>query len=170
MHSGVPQGSVIGPLLFLLFVNDLPDALETMTLLFADNVKMVTRRSQSMNLYSSLTATWDWSKKWELPINPSKCNYLTIGREVPLRLSFFRNGSRTPIPVSTLVKDLGVQTDNMFSPSAQCTEAANKDRRLIFMIRRSFQDLSKSAFIPLYGALVRPHHSVHQTSLQTSTI
>ncbi len=45
----------------------------------------------------------------------------------------------------------------MFSPSAQCTEAANKARRLIFMIRRSFLDFSKSAFIPLYGAFVRPH-------------
>ncbi len=45
----------------------------------------------------------------------------------------------------------------MFSPSAQCTEAANKARQLIFMIKRSFQDLSKSAFIPLCGALVRPH-------------
>ncbi len=110
-----------------------------------------------MNLHSSLTAAWDWSKKWDLPINPSKCNYLTIGREVPQRLSFFPDGSDTPIPVSNLVKDLGVQTDNMFSPSAQCTEAANKARRLIFMIRRSFQDLSKSAFITLYEALVRPH-------------
>ncbi len=79
MHSGVPQGSVIGPLLFLLFVNDLPDVLETLTLLFADDVKMVTRRSQSMNLRSSRTAAWHWSKKWNLPINPTKCNYLTIG-------------------------------------------------------------------------------------------
>ncbi len=45
----------------------------------------------------------------------------------------------------------------MCSPSVQCTDVANKARRLIFMIRRSFQDLSKLAFIPLCGALVRPH-------------
>ncbi len=45
----------------------------------------------------------------------------------------------------------------MFSPFAQCTEDSNKAKRLIFMIRRSFQDLSKSASVPLYGALVRPH-------------
>ncbi len=116
-------------------MNYLPDALETLTLLFADDVKMVTRRSQSMNHHSSLTPAWDWSK----------------------RLSFFPDGSDTPIPVCNLVKDLGVQTDNMFSPCVQRTEAANKARRLIFMIKHSFQDLSKSAFIPLYEALVRPH-------------
>ncbi len=70
---------------------------------------------------------------------------------------FFPRWYGTTIPVSKFVKDLSVQTDNMFSPSDQCTEATNKARRFIFMIRRSFQDLSKSAFIPLYGALVRPH-------------
>ncbi len=61
MHSCVPQGFVIGPLLVFLFVNDLPEVLEALTLLFADDVKMVTRRSQSMNLHRSLTAAWDWS-------------------------------------------------------------------------------------------------------------
>ncbi len=96
MHSGAPQGSVIGSLLFLLSVNDLPDVLEALTLLLADDVKMMTRRSQSMDLHSSLTIAWDWSKKWDLSINPTKYNYLTIGREVPLSLSFSPMGLAPP--------------------------------------------------------------------------
>ncbi len=99
----------------------------------------------------------DRSKKWNLPTNPAKCNYLTIGREVPLRLSLFPDGSDTPTPVSKLAKDLGVQADNVLSSSVQCTEAANKARRLIFMIRHSFQEHSKLTSIPLSVALVRPH-------------
>ncbi len=96
--SGVPRGSVIGPLMFRLFVNDVPDVLGTLTLLFADDAKMVTRRSQSMNIHSSLTVAWDWSKKWDQPINPTKCNYLTIGRAAPLRLSFSPMGVAPPSP------------------------------------------------------------------------
>ncbi len=107
--------------------------------------------------------------RWSL-VNPAKCNYLTI----PLGLSFFLNGSGTPIRVSKLVKDLGVQTD-VSSPTGQCTEAANKARQLIFILWRSFQVLSKSAFIPLNGPLcVRTSktvcQSVRQTSWQISTI
>ncbi len=59
--------------------------------------------------------------------------------------------------MSKLVEDLGVQINNTISPSAQWAEAVNEARLLIFMIRCSFQDLSKSAFISLYGAVVRPH-------------
>ncbi len=55
-----------GPLLLLLFVNDLHDVLEPLTLLFADDVKLVAWRTQNMDLHSSFTATWDWSKKWNL--------------------------------------------------------------------------------------------------------
>ncbi len=149
MHEKAPKGikTMIGPLWFLLFVNELPDGLEAQTLLFADDAKMITPLTHNMNLHSSLFATWDWSQKWDLPANPAKCKYLTIGREVPLRLYFSPDGSGTPIPASKLVKDLEIQAGNVFSPSAQCTAATNEARRVIFMIRRSFQDLSKSAFI-----------------------
>ncbi len=106
-----------------------------------------------MNLHSFPTVAWDWSKKWD------RSTYRSILLNATLSQSAekFPDGSGTPIPVSKLVKERGFQTDNMFSPSAQCTESANKARRLIFMIRRSFQDLSISSFIPLYEALVRPH-------------
>ncbi len=56
LRSGVPQNSETSPLLFLLFVNDLPDALETLTMLFADDVKLVTPWTQNMNLHISLIA------------------------------------------------------------------------------------------------------------------
>ncbi len=129
------QGSVIGPLLYLLFMNDLPDILELQTLLFADDVKKATRRTQNMNLHSSRTTAWD------LSINPTKCKCLTIWREVPLRLSFYPDESSRTISVSKYFKDLGVQTGNVFSPSAHGSEAANKTKRLIIPVRRSFQGL-----------------------------
>ncbi len=70
-----------------------------------------------------------------------------------------------PLPTGTVL------FFNYLSPSAQCTEAANKARRLIFIIRRSFQDLSKLAFIPLYEALVRSYLEYGMSaSLQISTI
>ncbi len=50
MGRSFPQGSMIGPLLFLLFVNDLPDVLEALMMLFADDVNMVNRWTQNMNL------------------------------------------------------------------------------------------------------------------------
>ncbi len=86
--SRAPQGSMLGPRLFFLFLNDLPDVLEALTLVFADDVKMVARRTQNMNLHSSLTAAWDWSKKWDQTIILAKCNYLTIGLELPRIVSF----------------------------------------------------------------------------------
>ncbi len=70
-------------------MNDLRDSLEALKFLFADDVKMVIPWTQNMNLQSSLIVAWDWSQKWGLPINPAKCNYLAIGREVPLEIVRF---------------------------------------------------------------------------------
>ncbi len=78
--SGVRQGSVLGLLLFLLLVNDLRDLLEGKILLFSDNVKIISPRSQYDDTERSLRTAWDWSVKWELPLNPDKCCHLPMGQ------------------------------------------------------------------------------------------
>ncbi len=83
MCSAVPLGPLIGPLLFLFFVNDLPSALKASTPLFADSVQMLTRRAHKISLHSSLIVAWD------VLIKPAMCNNFTIMLEVPIRLSFF---------------------------------------------------------------------------------
>ncbi len=84
--------------------------------------------------------------KWDLPINTNKCSCLTVGH-----LLFI------PILQVTDVRDLELPLDTTFTGSAHCRGAANTPRRLLFMARRSFCELSKTVFIPLYCALVRPH-------------
>ncbi len=88
IKSGVPQGSVIGPLLFLFFVNYLPSVINVITLLIADDDRMASPRSQCDRLQGSLHNVWNWSVNWELPINPTKCNKIAIERALPLQISF----------------------------------------------------------------------------------
>ncbi len=155
--SGVPQGSVLGPLLFLLYINDLPAALGNSAFLFADDVKMVFPGSQSRRLLSSLSSAWTWAGKRGLSINPYKCACLTVGNLPPISPSFSAEDTDHRIPQVTDVRDLGVPLDTTFTASTHCIEAVNTARRLLFLVRRSFFELSKTAFTPLYCALVRPH-------------
>ncbi len=74
--SGVPQGSVIGPILFVIYVNDLPDHLLADSLLYADDVKFIAPRNRHNILQNSLNVSASWSKDWELDLNPTKNEHL----------------------------------------------------------------------------------------------
>ncbi len=76
--SGVPQGSVIGPILFLIYVNDLPDHLSADSPLYADDVKLIAPRNRHDILQNSLNINASWSKDWELDLNPTKSEHLSI--------------------------------------------------------------------------------------------
>ncbi len=110
------------------------------------------------DLFCVLTSSaWAWAEKWGLPINPNKCACLTVGNLLPLSPPFSVADTDHRIPQVTDVRDLGVCLDTTFTASAHCIEAANTARRSLFLVRRSFCELSKTAFTLLYCALVRPH-------------
>ena len=73
--SGVPQGSVLGPLLFIIYVQDLPQWVANSIMMFADDTKLWTRISKledSESLQQDLWKLAEWSKKWLLAFNPEK--------------------------------------------------------------------------------------------------
>ena len=75
--SGIPHGSVLGPLLFVLYIKDLNDAVRSNILLFADE-NFQTSYDDALQLQKDINALNSWSGKWLLQFNTDKCNVLTL--------------------------------------------------------------------------------------------
>ena len=158
--SGVPQGSVLGPLLFVLYINDLPDNLECMALMFADDTKVyqeIRSEEDIAAIQRDLGRLEEWSAKWLLLFHPGKCKVLTLGDTEKLVRP--RAGRyelhETILEHEFEEKDLGVIIDNHMKFDVHIEEKIKKANTMLGMIQRSFSYLNKQVFLPLYKALVR---------------
>ena len=82
--SGIPQGSVLGPVLFILYINDLPDLVKNFTMLFADDTKIysvVNNERDRNSLQDDINKLIAWSDKWQLRFNAFKCKVMHYGRQ-----------------------------------------------------------------------------------------
>ena len=81
--SGVPQGSVLGPVLFLLFINDLPKGISNFIKMFADDTKIYSepKAADDDSLQTDLNTLQDWSATWLMHFHPEKCKVLRLGRQ-----------------------------------------------------------------------------------------
>lgn len=153
LTSGVPQGSVLGPLLFLLFINDLTESIVSPSFIFADDVKVVGANGRA-DLERDIEKIVAWSQKWDLPLNAGKSQLLSKARN-----SLLAVGDWGQFEVSTVdkTKDLGVIVTADFSWSAQCEAAAHRARRELFKLKSVLSCKKSDVFMPFYKAIVRPH-------------
>ena len=156
--SGIPQGSVLGPLLFVIFINDLPDNLKSDAFLFADDTKIY-RTIQTSDDQSCLQADLDklsqWSEKWLLKFNTAKCKHMHIGK--PIADSATYNLNSIHLETIKQEKDIGVIIDDDLSFDCHISEKAKKATQMFAMLRRTFHHLNDDLFLPLYKSLVRVH-------------
>lgn len=155
--SGVPQGSVLGPLLFIIYVNDIHVNVQTNIALFADDTKIGGKSNTPENRFliqNDLEKIYEWSILWEMKFNLNKCKTLHVG--AANNKHSYTMGNHVINDV-TSEKDLGVFVSSDLKNKMQCIDAAKRANRVLGFISRNFDYKSSDIILPLYKSMVRPH-------------
>ena len=150
ISSGVPQGSVLGPLLFLIYVNDLPENLSVPTLMYADDVTIWS--TSPPQLQASIDAAKRWSLDWGLPINDDKCAHMSFGASA---CTFNILGGQQ-LPKTTQQKVLGFWISDNLSLSYHHQKASKAAFCVLKMLHRSFPIMGKEDFPFLFSIYIMP--------------
>ncbi len=159
MSSGVPQGSVLGPILFVIYINDLPDAVDSQIKMFADDTKIY-RRIDSNTDYEMLQHDIEnlqtWTMRWQMQFHPDKCKTLHVMDPDSKRTyKMDNNGTSCVLEPVHMEKDLGVTTDDLLAFDKQSQESVKKAQRILITIRRTFTFIDEETMLQLYKPLVR---------------
>ena len=160
--SGIPQGSILGPILFTLFVSDIPQAIDCLISMFADDTKLykiLVSEASGDELEESLHQLEEWANKMQMKFHPGKCKVMHLGNRNPKKVYSMNDGKggMHNLEQASVEKDLGVKIDNQLKFSEHVQAKVNTANKTLGFIRHSFQYLDKESFTLLYKCLVRPH-------------
>ena len=128
VDSGVPQGTVLGPLLFLLHINDLPEVVSSQVRLFADDCLLyrpIKGREDQVALQRDLDLLKAWGDTWGMKFNASKCNVMRVCRSTTPFTQFYSLGGQVLGEVNE-AKYLGVTLSNELSWSPHISKTVSK--------------------------------------------
>ena len=155
--SGVPQGSVLGPTLFIMYINDIDNNITSGLLKFADDTKIygpVASDEEISIIQQDLNRAFSWSQDWQMLFNASKCKCLHVGHANKRHV--YTLGDQE-ITASSEERDLGVLMTENLSPSHHIAKIVKKANQVVGTIKRTYEDRSMKNLVPLYKTLVRPH-------------
>ena len=161
--SGVPQGSVLGPLLFVIFIQGLIEAInkkckETTVYAFADDIKLLSTNKQ--NLQQALTIVDKWVDEWALQLNRDISEHFTI-RQTICHTFYMNNKS---VPKVTSVRDLGITISDNLSWKQYINKIRAKANILSNTILRTFSPNNTTLIVNLFKTYVRPIVEYHTCS------
>jgi len=158
--SGVPQGSVLGPILFILYINDVPCiSSEGGTKLFADDVKCYSRSNKSENFQAELDKIYGWSLEWQLAFAPSKCFHLHIRRSNARNSihdvsTYYLGGQTVPSVMET--KDLGILVDDQLTFGNHIRGVVGKAKQRIYLLFKCFKSRNVQLLMKAYITYILP--------------
>ena len=150
--SGIPQGSVLGPVFFIIYINDLPDTYKSMCKIFADDTgvyRSIQDRTDQIIIQEDLFKMCDWSELWLLQFSIPKCKFLQYGH-VRLEHTYQMRAARNEIidiPSATEEKDLGIIFEKSLKFNKHVLNVVNRCKKLTGLVRRSFRYMNKILFL-----------------------
>ena len=159
VESGIIQGSVLGPTLFTVYIDDIDEILEALSVYkkFADDTKIgqeMRNQEDNEKLQKALDGLVEWGSIWGMEFNVAKCKVMHVGPRNP-RHSYKMAGK--DLEVTEEEKDIGVTVTCDLRPTQQCRRAARTARGVLSQIQRAFHYRDKKTFTRLYVQYVRPH-------------
>ena len=165
--SSVPQGSVLGPILFVIYIDDIDKCIGSMEGIiskFADDTKVakvVNDSKTAAEMQDIIKNLEVWSEKWGMKFNIRKCCILHFGHR-NLRQQYWMNAQMLEAQANQ--RDLGVIITDDCLPGAQCALAAKKANQVLGQVSRSFSCKTKDVMLQIYKVFIRPHLEYAVTS------
>ena len=156
VSSGVPQGSILGPTLFLYYINDLPDNIASTVRLFADDTIIYNTSENHEILQDDLRRLEIWEKKWDMQFHPLKCEHVTFTRKTTKRANHTFHLHSTAIPKADKTKYLGVTINSKITWNDHISSVVAKANAALGFVRRNVITCSETIRLTAYKQLVRP--------------
>lgn len=154
--SGVPQGTVLGPLLFLICINDLPNCVSSSIQLFADKCVLfreITSANDTCALQADINSIDLWCRNWHMTLNVKKCKLMCVSRSSSNLTMYYLGGNALEAVDS--YKYLGIHITSTLSWNTHIDYIVSKANRMLRYLKRNFYSAPTNTKLVLYKTIVR---------------